>query len=479
MTGALWTATAAARAIGAQPAPGDATAWRATGVSIDSRAVKPGDLFVAIVGDRLDGHAFVKDAFERGAVAALVRQTPEGMSPDDPRLLHAADTLVGLEALAAAARNRTRAKVVAVTGSVGKTGVKEMLRRALGALGPCHASEGNLNNHWGAPLSLARLPVDDAYAVFELGMNHAGEIRPLAKLVRPDVALVTRIAPAHTAFFKNIEDIADAKAEIFEGLDADGAAIVNADDPMTARLAARAEALGVRRILRFGAAANADIRLIDVNLQETGSDIVADVRGQCLAYRLGAPGAHWAQNSLAVLAALYALDCDLGPAAAALALMRPPAGRGQRRHVAAPNGGFDLIDESYNASPAAVRAAFAGLALARPVANGRRVVVLGDMLELGERADADHADLATAFVEAKLDRAHAAGPKCRRFMDALPVAARGRWAEDAAALAAHADEIAEPGDVVLVKGSLGMGMTQVVKALEALAPVAGGGVHAV
>jgi len=475
MSATLWNAAEAAVAVGAECA----AHWTAGGVAIDSRMVKPGDLFVAIVGDSLDGHDYVKNAFEAGAVAALVHGAPAGLEPHDARLLHVPDTLAGLEALARAARARSAAKVAAVTGSVGKTGTKEMLRRCFSALGLCHASEGNLNNHWGAPLSLARLPASAEFAVFELGMNHAGEIRPLALLTRPDVAIVTRIAAAHTAFFPNLEAVADAKAEIFEGLGPAGVMALNADDPLTPRLRARAKALGRENCLTFGRAESADIRLLDLDMDERGSRILADVAGRRLAWRLGAPGAHWAMNSLAVVAAIHAVGADVASAAEALAEMSAPVGRGARRHIAAAGGGFDLIDESYNASPAAVRAAFETLALAEPAAGGRRVVVLGDMLELGEQSAEAHAGLARDFVETKLDRAHAAGPESRRFIDALPEAARGRWAADAGELADGAAELAQPGDVVLVKGSLGMGMARVVKALQALGASGGSAAHAV
>ena len=461
MTATLWTAKEAETAVG-RAAGGN---WRATGVAIDSRTVRSGDLFVAIVGDRLDGHDYVRQALDAGAAAALVHRPIEDVDRADARLLMVDDTLRGLEALGRAARTRTGARIAAITGSVGKTGTKEMLRRALGALAPTHASEGNLNNHWGAPLSLARLPRDAAYAVFELGMNHPGEIRPLTTMTRPDVAVITRIAPAHTAFFDTIEGVADAKAEILEGVGPDGVAILNADDPMTPRIARRAAELGVRT-LTFGEAASADFRLTALDLREDGSTVAADVAGAGHTWRLGAPGRHWAMNSLAVAAAVHALGGDVGRAMAALADMTPPAGRGARRRIALASGAFDLIDESYNASPAAVRAAFQTLALAKPTSGGKRVVVLGDMLELGARSAADHADLGQAFVEARLDRAHAAGPECRNFMAALPEAARGHWAPDAAALAHHARDIARAGDVVLVKGSLGMGMARVVKALE-------------
>lgn len=465
MTAPLWTAAKAAAALNID-ARGD---WTATGVAIDSRSLAHGDLFVAIVGDRLDGHAYVADALANGAAAALVHRTPEGVDADDPRLLHVADSLKGLETLAAAARTRTDAKVVAVTGSVGKTGTKEMLARAFAASGPTHVSQGNLNNHWGAPLSLARMPAATGFAVIELGMNHAGEIRPLTKMTRPNAAIVTRIAPAHTAFFDSIEAVADAKAEIFEGLEPGGVAILNADDPLTPRLAAAARAAGAVDIVTFGEAADADVRLTRLDLDPDGSTVAADAMGHAVEWRLGAPGRHWAQNSLAVAAALPVLGGDLEAGLATLADMRPPSGRGERRRIQLAGGGFDLVDESYNASPAAVVAAFQTLALTAPDAGGERVVVLGDMLELGERSADDHAALGKAFVAAGLDRAHAAGPECRHFLDALPAAARGLWSEDAGGLARRAAEIAHAGDVVLVKGSLGMGMARVVTALEALA----------
>lgn len=451
----LWTAAEAREALGLPAGDG----WEASGVAIDSRAVRPGDLFVAIVGDRLDGHAYVADAFAAGAVAAVVHRQPDGVQADDPRLLTTDDTLAGLRALADAARNRASALIVAVTGSVGKTGTKEMLRLAFGALGSCHASEGNLNNHWGAPLSLARMPRDVAFAVFELGMNHAGEISDLTAQVRPHVAIITRIAAAHTEFFDSIEGIADAKAEIFEGLTTSGVAILNADDPLTERMAPKAAA---HPIVRFGEAEEADVRLTGLELGEDGVAVEAQIDGESLRWRLGAPGRHWAQNSLAVIAAVKVLGGDLDAAAAALGAVRPPAGRGERRQV----NGFQLIDESYNASPAAVVAAFDTLALAKPLNGGRRVVMLGDMLELGDRSASDHADLAKAFVAAGLDIAHAAGPNARHFLNALPGASRGQWAETADDLAADAETLVGSGDVVLVKGSLGMGMAKVVRALE-------------
>lgn len=471
---ALWTSHEAAEALD-RPPVGD---WAATGVSIDSRAVAEGDLFVAIVGDRLDGHDFVADALRQGAAAALVSQQPNGVAADDPRLLYADDTTEALARLGGASRERTKASIIAVTGSVGKTGTKEMLRLALAALGECHASAGNLNNHWGAPLSLARMPAGVRFGVFELGMNHPGEICPLSLMTRPHVAVITRIAPAHTAFFDSIEQVADAKAEIFEGVEEGGAAVLNADDPLTPRLADAAKAAGLSRILYFGEADAADVRLLSAELDEAGSDVEVDVLGKTIRYRLGAPGGHWVRNSLAVLAAVAAVEGDVETAAAALAKAAPPPGRGVRRRIACSQGAFDLIDESYNASPAAVRAAFETLSLAKPQAGGRRVVVLGDMLELGPDSQREHSALGRLFGERRFDRAHGAGPESKAFIDAAPEAARGRWEATASALADHADDIAGPGDVVLVKGSLGMGMAAVIRALEGLGQAQDGGSNA-
>ena len=475
MTAPLWTSDAAVAATGGAHY-GD---WAVDGIEIDSRTARQNDLFVAIVGDRLDGHDFAKSALDNGAAALMAHRKVDGIEATDPRILLVPDTLKGLEALARAARVRTRAKIAAVTGSVGKTGVKEMLGKALGAAGSCHISQGNLNNHWGAPLSMARMPAESAFAVIELGMNHAGEIRKLVDLVRPEVAIVTRIAAAHTAFFANIEAVADAKAEIFESLTGDAIAILNADDPLTPRLASAAEAAGAQEILFFGAAEDADVRLLDLEMDEAGSTVRADAMGQTMTWRVGAAGRHWAMNSLAVIAGALALGGDRDAAAATLGEMRAPPGRGARRSIAWAGGSFDLVDESYNASPAAVDAAFQTLAVARPQRGGRRVVILGDMLELGDRADADHGDLAQSFTASGLEIAHAVGPHAKRFLDALPSAARGLWAETSDELSATAASLVQDGDVVLVKGSLGMGMAKIVRALEALSTDREDAAHAV
>ncbi len=462
----LWTDIEAAAATG-----GRASApFAAHGVSIDTRTLAKGDLFAAIEGVSQDGHQYVSAAFKAGAAAALV-QTGRIAKPEGP-VLEVPDTLEALRALGRAARARTTARIAAVTGSVGKTGTKEALRTVLAAQAATHASEGSLNNHWGAPLSLARMARDTAYGVFELGMNHPGEITPLTLLVRPHVALITWIAPAHTAFFKSVAEIADAKAEIFTGMKG-GTAVLPRDSEYFDRLAAAARNAGVARIIAFGARDGADARLLDADLGATQSTVTAEILGTRLRYAIGSPGKHWVANSLAVLATAHALGADLAKAAAALAQVQPPKGRGQRHRVALADGngngrGFTLIDESYNASPEAVRAALATLALASPEPGGRRIAVLGDMRELGEEADAIHAALAPAFVAAKVDAVFTCGTHTAALAAALPANLRGAHAADSAALQPLVVAAVRAGDVVMVKGSLGSRMAPIVQALLAL-----------
>jgi len=457
----LWSDAEAAAATG-----GRASApFAARGASIDTRTLAQDDLFCAIEGVSQDGHQYVSAAFKAGAAAALV-QRDRIAKPAGP-LLEVEDTLVALGALGRAARERTKARIAAITGSVGKTGTKEALRIVLAAQGSTHASEGSLNNHWGAPLSLARMPRDTAYGIFELGMNHPGEIAPLAKLVRPHVALITWIAPAHTAFFKSVAEIADAKGEIFAGMSG-GTAVLPGDNEHYARLRRHAERAGIERILTFGVRADAEARLIDADLGATHSTVTAEILGTRLRYTIGSPGQHWVANSLAVLAAAQALGADLAQAAAALAQVQPPKGRGARHRVALAQGAFMLIDESYNASPEAVRAALATLALAAPAPGGRRLAVLGDMRELGDEADAIHAALAPAFVEAGVDKVFTCGPHTAALDAALPAALRGAHAADSAALLPRVTAAVRAGDVVMVKGSLGSKMAPIVQALLAL-----------
>ena len=465
----LWNAAEAAAAVAGRAVGPD---WRASGVSIDSRAIHPGELFVALKGPRLDGHAFVADAFKRGAAAAVVAQTPPD-APAGAALLRVADTQVALEGLGRAARARTDARIAAVTGSVGKTGVKEALRHVLARQGATAASVGSFNNQWGVPLSLARMPKDSAFGVFEIGMNHPGEITPLVGMVRPHVALITAIAPAHLEFFPDLDAVADAKAEIFSGLEPGGTVVLPADSLQFARLAAAARRRRGARIVAFGLGEGTaqDARALSFALHADGAVVAADIAGLRVEYRLKLPGRHWVSNSLAVLAAVHALGADVAAAAAALADVPPLKGRGERHTVISGGGTFLLIDESYNASPASMAAAIAAAGAVSPQAGGRRIAVLGDMLELGADSAAHHALLAPLLVEARFDLVFTAGARMKALAEALPKAMRAGHVESADAMAPLVAAAVRAGDVVMVKGSAGSRTGTVVQALLALGEI--------
>lgn len=460
--GILWTSGEAKAATGGT----SEGLWEATGVAIDSRKVQPGDLFVALAGPSFDGHDFVADALARGAAAAVVSRVPEKLTPGAP-LLVVTDTLRALHDLATAARVRSRARIVAITGSVGKTGTKEALRRVLGLQGRTAATEGNLNNHIGVPLSLARLPRDAAFAVFELGMNHAGELTPLARMVRPHVALITTVERAHSAHFVSVEEIADAKAEILAGLEAGGTAVLNRDNPHFERLAGVARRHGAR-VVSFGQSELAEARVLDVFLEPARSLVVAEVAGQALSFRIGTPGRHWVANCMAVLAVAGALGADLAAAAAALEGLRAPDGRGRSCRVCIDGGDFQLIDDSYNANPASMAAALAVLGQSRPGPGGRRIAILGDMLELGPDSAEHHARLVLPLESARVDLVFTAGREMVHLWDALPRPMRGGHAASSDRLAPLVRSAIEPGDVVVVKGSAGSRMGRVVAALKAM-----------
>ena len=465
----LWTSAEAAAATGGKtPVP-----WSATGVSIDSRSVEAGDLFVALAGPNHDGHDFVQAAFERAAAAAMVSRQPKRRPADAPLLL-VVDTYEGLRTLAAQARARSTAHIVAITGSVGKTGTKELLAGALESCGPTLASAGNLNNHIGAPLSLARLPQGARFGVFEVAMNHPGEIAPLSRLIRPNTALITTIAPAHTEYFTGLDAVADAKAEIFQGLEPGGTAVLNRDNDYFCRLANAARAAGAGRIVSFGESEEAEARLLAWQPAAAGGRVSASIGGVELDYEIAFSGRHWALNSVAVLAAVRAAGAPVDRAAAALGRVLPGTGRGARRRLPAGDGFFELIDESYNASPAAVRAAIATLAEATPLSpGGRRIAVLGDMLELGEAAVRWHAELAADIDAGDVDLVFTAGPLTAHLHSALDPARRGAHAPDSDGLADILRAELRAGDLVLVKGSLGSRMGLIVRRLAAGAPAAG------
>jgi UDP-N-acetylmuramoyl-tripeptide--D-alanyl-D-alanine ligase len=462
MKPALWTSAEVAAALGV-PAPGG---WRATGVSIDTRTLEPGDLFVALKGPKHDGHDHVAAAFAAGAVAALVERAPARTAPDTP-LVVVGDSLAALEKLGRASRARnTSVRVLAVTGSVGKTGTKEALKIAFESQGPTHASAGSYNNHIGVPLTLARMPADAAFGVFEIGMNHAGEITPLVRMVRPHVAIITTVEAVHIENFPGtgIEGVAAAKAEMFDGLDG-GVAVLNRDNRFFEYLAGRAKEKGAARVLSFGEHPSADARLVAMRLEPTWSQVSAMIEGRAISYRIGAPGRHWVSNSLAVLGAVSAAGADSGVAAAALAQLSAPKGRGRRHRVERDGGGFELIDDSYNASPISMRASFQVLAAAQPGRGGRRIAVLGDMLELGPDAPLLHAGLAEALIAARVDQVFTCGQYMARLHDALPATVRGAHAASSEQLVPMVRAAVRGGDVVVVKGSLGSRMGRIVDAL--------------
>jgi UDP-N-acetylmuramoyl-tripeptide--D-alanyl-D-alanine ligase len=457
---ALWTAGEILAATGGTGPAG----WSATGVSIDSRTVAAGDLFVALAGPSFDGHDFVADALKRGAAGALVSRRPEGLPADAPLIL-VPDTLAALTELGRAGRARSKARVIAVTGSVGKTGTKEALRRSLERQGRTVASAASLNNHWGVPLSLARMPADTAYGVFEIGMNHPGEIAALTRLVKPDIAVITTISPAHLGFFPSVEAIADAKAEIFQGMPRDGVAVLNRDNPHFARLSAAARARGVTHVSSFGEHAEAAVRLIDCHLYSTASAVTAMVADEIVDYCLSLPGRHWVINSLAVMAAVKAAGADISIAAAAMGSLDALDGRGRRHRIAVRGGEADLVDESYNANPDSMRAALAVLGAIVPRPGGRRIVVLGDMLELGSAVSRLHAELAGPVLAAGVDLVFTVGREMEHLDCALPAARRGGHAPTSAELVPTLTAALRPGDVVMVKGSLGSRMADIVKPL--------------
>jgi len=492
----LWTAAELVEATGGTlSAP-----FAANGVSIDTRTLQPNDLFVALRGETGDGHAFAADALARGAAGAMVHQDVPGAGP----LLRVDDTLAALSRLGGFSRARFGGLVVAVTGSVGKTTTKEMLRSMLSALGPTHAAVASYNNHWGLPLTLARTPSDAAFCVVEIGMNHAGEIAPLARLARPHVAVITAVEKAHIGHLGSIEAIADEKVSICRGLEPGGVAVLPADSPLLPRLRA---AVGQARVVTFGAAPDADVRLVSAEADADGSDVVAEVGGQALRFRLNAPGPHMVLNALAALAAAFSAVSWPGSvswpglARPSTSLLRPPqqvvdgraesghdagatgraspliekvlralesftpvAGRGTRRQLALPGGTALLLDESYNGNGASMRAALAVLAL-QPAT--RRIAVLGDMLELGDAGPAEHAELAGPVAEAA-DRLFACGKLMRHLFDTVPPHIRAAYAPDSAALADAVTHHVAPGDAILVKGSLGSRMKTIVNALDAL-----------
>ncbi|MBV2185188.1 MAG: UDP-N-acetylmuramoylalanyl-D-glutamyl-2,6-diaminopimelate--D-alanyl-D-alanine ligase [Rhizobium sp.] len=437
-----------------------------TGISIDSRTIAPGEAFFAIKGDRVDGHDFASLAIANGASLLVVS---EAKLPALGRLtvpmIVVDDVLGALEKLALAARDRSSATIVAVTGSVGKTTTKEMLRLALAPSGNVHAAVASFNNHWGVPLTLARMPLEARFGVFEIGMNHPGEIGPLSRMVRPDVAIITTIAPAHLGNFKGIEEIAAAKAEIFEGVVQGGDVILNRDNSQFEFLEQAALAAGIENIHSFGQHAKAEFRLAEFDGAAELSTVWFSHDGETHEVIIGAPGRHIAENAMAVLGTVALVGADMDAAIDALSQLSAVKGRGARHRLSIGNASFTLIDESYNANPASMRAAIAVLAAAQPEGEGRRIAVLGDMLEMGEFSAAVHSELASPLLAAGIEHVWLAGAEMAALRDALPESVHVEYRPTTVELAEFVAAAVAPGDVVMVKSSLGLGFGKIVSAL--------------
>jgi UDP-N-acetylmuramoyl-tripeptide--D-alanyl-D-alanine ligase len=463
---ALWTSEEVSRALAPLAMP---AAFEATGVTFDSRSVARGELFFALPGETTDGHRFVADALSRGAAAAVVsRDLPDVKAPEArAKLVRVAVTMAALVALGRAGRRRSGARIASVTGSVGKTSTKDALRVMLSAQGPTAASVASFNNHVGVPVSLARLPRDAHFGVFEIGMNHRGEIEPLARQIEAHVGVITNIEPAHIGHMGSEEAIADEKASMFAGMRKGAVAVLNRDNRHYERLAEHARRFGVVRIVGFGRSEQAEARLLACRLQDSGSDIVTLINGRRIEYRLGAAGEHWALNSLAALAVAEALGADVAKAAASLAEVKALPGRGARRRLKFGAGTVELLDESYNANPASVRAMLAVLARTEPAPGGRRLLAMGDMRELGEEADDFHAGLADAVAASGATQVFLCGTHMQALWQRLAAAQKAVHRPDSAALAGEVAAALREGDVIAVKGSLGSKMKHVVDAVVA------------
>lgn len=454
----IWTASDAAAATGGKTQG----AWLASGLSIDTRTLEAGDLFIALT-DQRDGHDFIANAFAAGASAALVsRELQDASGP----LLLVDDVLPALEALGIAARARCQAVRVAVTGSVGKTSVKEMLAQIFRAAGSAHWSVKSFNNHWGVPLTLARLPQSTERAVFEIGMSTPGEIAPRSDMVRPHCAIVTKIAGVHLEGLGSVAGVAEEKAGIFSGLEADGVAILPSEDAYLDLLRKRAlEATRDAEILTFGTEATSDGRVLSYETDGHGAVAGLDILGTRVGVKLQAGGAHWALNAAAALLASVA-SAKLSPSEAAEALsgFTPPQGRGGVEHLALPTGGtFALVDDSYNANPTSMSAALEALA-ARPAT--RRLVALGAMGELGSDSAQLHASLSGAVEASGASHIWLSGEDMQALAEKLPGTIRQHWSVKANDLLTSLKNTLGNGDVLLIKGSNASGMVQFADALR-------------
>jgi UDP-N-acetylmuramoyl-tripeptide--D-alanyl-D-alanine ligase len=460
----LWTIDELVAATGGRPS--GTMPEGITGITIDSRTIAPGEAFFAIKGDRVDGHDFAGVAVANGAVLLVVSEAKiPALGRIAAPMIVVTDVLEALEKLGRAARERASGRIIAVTGSVGKTTTKEMLRQVLSASGSVHYSPASFNNHWGVPLTLARLPRDADYGVFEIGMNHPDEIRPLVKMVRPHIAIITTIAAAHLGNFSGLEEIAAAKAEIFEGIVAGGHALINRDIEQFEQLENAAIEANVTNIHSFGAHAKADFRLVDYQPEGEGAVFWTTIFGKTFEVPINAAGRHIAENAVAVLAAASLAGANMDRVVAAFADVSAGKGRGQRLQLLRDGQPFTIIDESYNANPASMRAAIALLDGASPEEGGRRIAVLGDMLEMGEYSADVHSELAEPLGNSAIDAVWLAGPDMAHLRDALGDGMDVIYRDKADDLATYALENVRPGDVLMIKSSNGTGFGRIVSAL--------------
>lgn len=456
----LWTSAEIARILDVS----QIADWTCSGISIDSRTLQEGDLFFALTGPHSDGHDYARMAIARGAVAVVVSKDVKGLDPDF--LVRVEDVKGALDKLGLAARARVDCPIIAVTGSVGKTGVKEALKKALSRNKKPHASVLSYNNDIGVPLSLARMPRNADYGIFELGMNHAGELGPLSRMVRPHVAIITTVELAHSEFFRDITEIADAKAEIFEGLEEGGTAILNHDNALYGRLRDHAQKAGVQNIIAFGSDKAAQVHLLQQVSHETCSCVVAQIMDHVMTFKVGMLGHHWVMNSLAILSAVHAVDGDLGLAGLGLAEMRPLKGRGRRHQLfldPSNEASILLIDESYNANPASMRAALETLEQTSIEPAARRIAVLGDMGELGAKSAELHAGLAQVIGDGNIDRVYTVGPQMKFLSDRLAAFRNAGHFESIDKLETILIRDLRHGDVIMVKGSNASGMNKIVE----------------
>lgn len=453
----LWSAHEIAAATGGTASG----AWSASGVSINTRTLEVGDLFVAIKGPMLDGHQFVFEALERGASGLLIDSRPPDL-PEQAPLVMVNDTLDALHALGKASRRRSDALILAVTGSVGKTSTKNALYHAFAVQGRTTCSQASHNNLWGVPLSLSQMAPSDQFGIFEIGMSHPGEISPLSKMVSPHIAIITNVAPAHTENFDNMEAVAEAKAEIFEGLGKTGIPILNADNRFFSSLKARSKAVGIENLLTFGSSKNADTRLVSVSSDCRGSRVEASIQGKKISYKVSLPGKHQVMNSLATLTAVFAAGADIAAAAAALGQLSPLPGRGKSYQLEFLGGSIQLIDESYNANPTSMQAALNNLGNTKVKPPGRRIAILGDMRELGRDSQQYHLDIAPTIFKNQIEKIFTVGSQMGALFYSLPQKMQCFCSEDTKEITRELLNILRPNDIVLVKGSNAVGMASIV-----------------